>query len=48
MEHNDQKNEQLILDMAKELEKKNKTTWVCMWILLGVSMIALIVGIFFA
>ena len=25
MENNDQKNEQLLLEMAKELEKKNKT-----------------------
>ena len=27
MENNDQKNEQLLLEMAKELEKKNKTIW---------------------
>ena len=27
MENNNQKNEQLMLDMAKELEKKNKTIW---------------------
>ena len=27
MENNNQKNEQLMLEMAKELEKKNKTIW---------------------
>ena len=33
MENNDQKNEQLLLDMAKELEKKNKTIWSSMWVI---------------
>ena len=28
---NNQKNEQLLLDMAKELERKNKTIWSSMW-----------------
>ena len=46
MENNDQKNEQLLLDMAKELEKKNKTIWTSMWTIMGVSIIALISGIF--
>ena len=27
MENNNQKNERLLLDMAKELEQKNKTIW---------------------
>ena len=27
MENNNQKNEQLLLEMANELEKKNKTIW---------------------
>ena len=27
MENNNKKNEQILLDMAKELEKKNKTIW---------------------
>ena len=46
MENNNQKNEQLLLDMAKELEKKNKTIWTSMWTIMGVSIIALISGIF--
>ena len=45
MENNNQKNEQLLLDMAKELEQKNKTIWASMWAILTVSMIALIAGI---
>ena len=46
MENNNQKNEQLLLDMAKEVEQKNKVIWTCMWILMIVSMIALFAGIF--
>ena len=45
MENNNQKNEQLLLDMAKELEKKNKTVWSSMWIILSVSTIALLGGL---
>ena len=48
MENNDQKNEQLLLDMAKELEKKNKTVWSSMWAIMIVSMTALLAGIFVA
>ena len=48
MENNNQKNEQLLLDMAKELEKKNKTIWSSMWAIMIVSMTALIAGIFIA
>jgi transcriptional regulator with XRE-family HTH domain/DNA-directed RNA polymerase subunit RPC12/RpoP len=48
MENNTQKNEQLLLDMAKEVEQKNKTIWTSMWVIMGVSMIALIIGIFIA
>ncbi len=46
MENNEQKNEQLLLDMAKELEKKNKTVWSSMWVVMAVSMIALFTGTF--
>ncbi len=46
MENSNQKNEQLLLDMAKELEKKNKTIWSSMWVIMGVSMTALLAGIF--
>ena len=45
MENNNQKNEQLFLDMAKELEKKNKTVWTSMWIIMGVSVIGLLGGL---
>ncbi|MBR4073581.1 MAG: helix-turn-helix transcriptional regulator, partial [Clostridia bacterium] len=48
MENSNQKNEQLLLDMAKELEQKNKTIWTSMWAILIVSMTALIAGIFIA
>ena len=48
MENSNQKNEQLLLDMAKELEKKNKTIWSSMWAIMIVSMTALIAGIFIA
>ena len=48
MENSNQKNEQLLLDMAKELEKKNKTIWSSMWAIMIVSMTVLIAGIFIA
>jgi transcriptional regulator with XRE-family HTH domain/DNA-directed RNA polymerase subunit RPC12/RpoP len=48
MENTDQKNEQLLLDIAKELEQKNKTIWRSMWVIMIVSMIALFGGILVA
>ena len=45
MENNDKKNEQLLLEMAKELEKKNKTIWTAMWAIMTVSIIALLGGL---
>ncbi len=45
MENDNQKNEQLLLDMAKELEKKNKTIWNAMWAIMAVSIIGLIGGL---
>ena len=48
MEKNNQKNEQLLLDMAKELERKNKTIWFSMWAIIIVSMIALFAGVLIA
>ena len=45
MENNNQKNERLLLDMAKELEKKNKTIWNAMWIIMTVSILGLIGGL---
>ena len=46
MENNEQKNEQLLLEMAKEIEKKNKTIWNSMWAIMIVSFIGLLAGIF--
>ena len=46
MENNNQKNEQLLLDLAKELEKKNKTIWTAMWAIMIVSITALLAGLF--
>ena len=45
MENNNQKNEQLLLEMAKELEKKNKTIWSAMWAIMTVSIIGLLGGL---
>lgn len=45
IENNNQKNEQLLFDMAKELEKKNKTIWTSMWMILGYSTFVLLGGI---
>ena len=46
MKDNNKKNEQLLLDMAKELEQRNKIIWSSMWVIMIVSMIALFTGIF--
>ena len=46
MENNNQINEQLMLDMAKEVERKNKTIWTSMWIIMIVSITALLAGLF--
>jgi len=45
-ENKNQNTEQLLLNMAKELEMKNKTIWKSMWVIMIVSMIALLAGIF--
>ena len=48
MENEHQNNEQLLLNMAKELEQKNKTIWTSMWVLMIVSITALLAGILIA
>ena len=48
MESNNKNNEQLLLDMAKELEQKNKTVWKAMLVIMIISMTALFAGIFLA
>ena len=45
MENNDQKNEKLLLDMSKEIEKKNKTIWNAMWTIMAVSIVGLLGGL---
>ena len=45
MENKNEKQEQLLLDMAKEVEEKNKIIWTSMWVIMGVSMTALFAGI---
>ncbi len=42
MENNHEKNEQLLLEMAKDVERKNKTIWTTMWVIMGVCMVALL------
>lgn len=46
MENNQQKNEQLLLDITKEVEQKNRIIWTSMWVLMWVSMIALFTSLF--
>ena len=46
MENSNQKNEELLLAMSKELERKDKMVWSSMWTIMGVSMLALLAGIF--
>ena len=48
MENNHQKNEELLLELTKELEKKSKTIWTNMWAIMILSMTALLAGIFAA
>lgn len=43
---NKQQNEKLLLDIAKELEIKDKIIWKSMWVLLTVCMIGFLVGVF--
>ena len=46
MENKNEKQEQLLLNMAKEAEEKNKIIWTSMWVIMGVSITALLAGIF--
>ena len=45
MENNSQKSEQLLIEMTKELERKNKTIWNARWTIMIVSMVGLIGGL---
>ena len=42
---NKSQNDKLLLDMAKELEQKNKIIWTSMWVIMITSMTALLAGI---
>ncbi len=42
---NKQQNEKLLLEMSKEIEIKNKIIWKSMWIIMSVSLIALLTGL---
>ena len=44
MENKNQKNEVLMLDLAKEIAQKNKTIWTTMWVIMIVSMLGLLGG----
>ncbi len=44
MENKNQKNEELMLDLAKEIAQKGKTIWTAMWIIMTVSIIGLLGG----
>ena len=44
MENCNQANEQLLLDMAKEAQQKNKALWIAMWVILGVSIGAFLIS----
>ncbi len=48
MENSKGNNEQLLLEMAKEVERKNKIVWTSMWVIMIVSMIALFASLFIA
>lgn len=39
-----QQNQQILLEMAKELERKNKSIWLSMWLILAVSIISFIIA----
>ena len=45
MENSNNKNEQILLDLAEEVARKNKTIWTSMWVIMIVSMTALFAGI---
>ena len=45
MKKDDQNNEKLLLDMAEEINKKNKIIWTDMWVIIIISIITLLGGI---
>ena len=45
MENNNQKDEKLLQDLTKELEEKDKIIWKSMWVIMAISIVALIGGL---
>ena len=45
-DNKDHNNEHLLLDMANEIQQKNKVIWHSMWVIMVVSIISLITGLF--
>ena len=45
MEQNPQQNQQLLLELSKDLEQKNKTIWTAMWLIMSMSIVFLITGL---
>ena len=43
---NKQQNDNLLFNLTKELEMKNKTIWTSMWVIMSVSMIGFFAGVF--
>lgn len=46
MEDKEKQSEELIVKMAKEIEEKNKIIWNSMWVIMIVSIVALLTGLF--
>jgi transcriptional regulator with XRE-family HTH domain/DNA-directed RNA polymerase subunit RPC12/RpoP len=44
MENNNEKNQELLLEMSKEIQQKNKIVWTCMWVIMIVSLVGLLAG----
>lgn len=44
MENKNEKNEQILLELAREVEQKNKTIWTTMWVIMGVCTVGFIGG----
>ena len=44
-ENSDQRSERLLLDLSSEITEKNKTIWTSMWVIMSVSIFALISGV---
>ncbi len=47
-DENKTQNSKLLIDMAKEIEQKNKIIWINMWIIMSVSIVGLLAGCFVA